>query len=114
LEAFRQQLHDRFGPPPPQVTDLLNTMRLQWLGKAIGFEKISLKKGVLRGYFITNQQSPYFETPVFRQVLGFVQANPRRTNLKEVKNTLRLSIEGVGSINQAIALLGDILEPVGV
>ena len=89
-------------------------MRLQWIGRAIGFEKISLKKGVLRGYFITNQQSPYFETAAFRNVLNFVQANPRRCNLKEVKSTLRLSIDGVSSINQAIELLGEILEPVGV
>ncbi len=114
LLAFEQQLHDRFGPIPRQVNDLLNTIRLQWLGKAIGFEKISLKKGVLRGYFITNQQSAYFETPVFRQVLSFVQANPRRTNLKEVKNTLRLSIDGVRDIDEAMELLGGILEPVGV
>jgi transcription-repair coupling factor (superfamily II helicase) len=109
LSAFQQQLHDRFGPIPTQVNDLLNTMRLQWMGKAIGFEKISLKKGVLRGYFITNQQSPYFETEAFRNVLTFVQANPRRTNLKEVKNTLRLSIEGVQGIDEAVELLSGIL-----
>ena len=114
LEAFEQQLHDRFGPIPPQVSALLNTMRLQWLGKAIGFEKISLKKGVLRGYFLTNQQSAYFESDVFRQVLSFVQGNPRRTNLKEVKNSLRLSIDGVSGIDEAIELLSGILEPVGV
>jgi transcription-repair coupling factor (superfamily II helicase) len=89
-------------------------MRLQWMGKAIGFEKISLKKGVLRGYFITNQQSPYFETATFRNVLTFVQANPRRTNLKEVKNTLRLSIEGVMGITEAVELLGGMLEVIEV
>jgi len=114
LKAFKQQLNDRFGPVPSEVNDLLNTMRLQWMGRAIGFEKISLKKNVLRGYFITNQQSPYFETDAFRQVLAFVQANPRRCNLKEVKNSLRLSIEGVNSINQAVNLLNEIVEPVGV
>jgi transcription-repair coupling factor (superfamily II helicase) len=101
-------------PLTQQVNNLLNTMRLQWLGKSVGFEKISLKKDVLRGYFITNQQSPYFETDAFRQILSFVQANPRRCNLKEVKNTLRLSIEGVNSINQAVNLLSEIVEPVGV
>ena len=83
-------------------------MRLQWLGKTIGFEKISLKKGILRGYFIANQQSAYFETDQFKNVLTFLQANPRRTNLKEVKNTLRLSIEGVQTIDEAVGLLGEI------
>ena len=76
LSAFQQQLHDRFGPIPPQVADLLNTMRLQWLGKVIGFEKISLKKGVLRGYFIANQQSAYFETDQFKQVLILFAGQP--------------------------------------
>jgi transcription-repair coupling factor (superfamily II helicase) len=105
LMAFEKQLTDRFGPVPPQVNDLLNTMRIQWLGKVIGFEKISLKKNVLRGYFISNQQSPYFETDAFRQVLNYVQYNPRRVNMKEVKNTLRISIEGVSTIERAVELL---------
>jgi transcription-repair coupling factor (superfamily II helicase) len=108
LEAFQQKLHDRFGPVPPQVNSLLNTMRLQWLGKAIGFEKISLKKNVLRGYFITNQQSSYFETEAFRNVLDFVKNNPRRTSLKEVKNTLRLGIEGIDSVDEAVSLLSEV------
>jgi len=93
---------------------MLNTVRLQWLGKAIGFEKISLKKNVLRGYFIASQQSPYFETAMFRQVLSFVQSNPRRTNLKEVKSTLRISIDGVNSIDEAVELLDEIAGAVRV
>jgi len=38
----------------------------------------------------------------------------RRTNLKEVKNTLRLSIEGVNSIDQAVLFLSEIAGMVGV
>lgn len=114
LQAFEQQMNDRFGPIPHQVVDMLNTVRLQWLGKTIGFEKISLKKNVLRGYFIASQQSPYFESDAFRRVLTFVQSNPRRTNLKEVKNSLRISIDGVNSIDEAVELLSEIAEPVRV
>jgi transcription-repair coupling factor (superfamily II helicase) len=108
LIAFEKQLTDRFGPVPHQVNDLLNTVRLQWLGKVIGFEKISLKKNVLRGYFISNQQSPYFETEAFRQVLTYVQYNPRKINMKEVKNTLRISFEGVSTIAKAVELLTEL------
>jgi transcription-repair coupling factor (superfamily II helicase) len=108
LRAFQQQLHDRFGPIPPQVNDLLNTMRLQWLGKIIGFEKISLKKNVLRGYFLTNQQSPYFETAAFNNVLTYLQFNHRRANLKEIKGSLRLSMENVHSITDAVSLLQEV------
>ncbi|MGB4774240.1 MAG: transcription-repair coupling factor [Daejeonella sp.] len=111
LEQFRQKLNDRFGAIPEQVRELLNTWRLQWLGKQIGFEKLTLKKNVLRGYFINNQQSSYYETEQFNRVLGFVQAHPRICNLKEVKNTLRLSVEHVGSLDNAIDLLQEIASP---
>src|SRR5690606_13598031 len=73
LEAFRVAMRDRFGPVPHQVEELLNTLRLQWLGKEIGFDKISYKKHVLRGYFSTNPG--YFESDRFGKVLQFVQHN---------------------------------------
>ncbi len=108
LELFSTGMADRFGPIPRQVQELLNTLRLQWLGKALGFEKISYKKQVLRGYFLSNQQSPYFESPEFGRILQFVQANPRRCSLKEVKNTLRLAIEHLRTVEEAIAALREI------
>ncbi len=108
LDNFGRQLADRFGPEPPQVSELMNTLKLQWLGKALGFEKVSLKKNVLRGYFIADQQSSYFESAEFNSILRYAQANPRRCNLKEVKKTLRLAIEGINSLNQAIEVLQDI------
>jgi transcription-repair coupling factor (superfamily II helicase) len=37
-----------------------------------------------------------------------VQANPRRTNLKEVKNTLRLGIEGIDSVDEAVRMLSEV------
>ncbi|GAB3923232.1 transcription-repair coupling factor [Mucilaginibacter myungsuensis] len=111
LQAFKQQLHDRFGPVPRQVNDLLNTMRMQWLGRAVGFEKISLKKNILRGYFIANQQSPYFETDAFKNVLTYLQFNHRRANLKEIKNSLRLSVDQVNSIDDAVAILDELVNP---
>ena len=112
LAQFEQQLIDRFGPIPPPVLELLNTWRLQWLGKIIGFEKISLKKNTLKGYFISNQQSAYFETEQFNRVLQFVQAHPRICNLREVKNSLRLAVEHVGSVESAIDILQEIVIPV--
>jgi transcription-repair coupling factor (superfamily II helicase) len=110
LERFANQLLDRFGALPPQVREMLNTLRLQWLGKQIGFEKISLKKNTLKGYFISNQQSNYFESDQFKKVLQFVQTHPRLGNLKEVKNTLRIAFENIRSIDQAIKILTEITQ----
>src|SRR5690606_21740783 len=105
LDAFKSSLRDRFGPIPRQVEELLNTLRLQWLGKEIGFEKISYKKDVLRGYFATNPG--YFESERFDRVLQFVQQNPTICNLKEVRGSLRIAFEQVPDITQAIRILRD-------
>ncbi|WP_028296453.1 transcription-repair coupling factor [Olivibacter sitiensis] len=105
IDAFRQKLEDRFGPVPQQVDTLLSTLRLQWYGKKIGFEKISYKKNVLRGYFVGQKQSSYFESETFGKVLSFVQRNPSICNLKEVKGSLRIAFERVGSVDEAVGLL---------
>lgn len=108
LAAFEKQLADRFGPVPRQVKELLKTLKLQWLGKEIGFEKVSLKKNTLKGYFVSNQQSPYFESTQFGNVLQFVKANGRRCNLREVKKALRLAVEDVRNLDDAIEVLEQI------
>ncbi|KGE14187.1 transcription-repair coupling factor [Sphingobacterium deserti] len=105
LAGFQKELEDRFGPIPAPVFELFNTLRLQWMGKQIGFEKISYKKNVLKGYFLNNPKSSYFESDQFGKVLAFVQAHPAMSNLKEVKNQLRLALTNVNSIDYALNLL---------
>ncbi len=109
LQAFEKSLEDRFGPVPMQVYELFNTLRLQWLGKQIGFEKISFKKNVLKAYFVNNPKSSYFESDQFGKVLTFVQAHPSISNLKEVKGQLRIAINHVNSIGYALDLLKQII-----
>jgi transcription-repair coupling factor (superfamily II helicase) len=105
LQAFEKELEDRFGPVPAQVFELFNTLRLQWLGKQIGFEKISYKKNTLKGFFVNNPKSSYFESAQFGEVLQFVQTHPSISNLKEVKGQLRLALSNVNSIEYALSLL---------
>ncbi|POY35618.1 transcription-repair coupling factor [Solitalea longa] len=108
LNAFATQLNDRFGPLPRQVKELLNTMRLQWLAKEIGFEKLMVKNKTLRGFFISNQQSPYFESESFTKVLHYVQTHQRNSRLKEGKNTLSITVDNIQHIQQAIDTLNEL------
>lgn len=110
LEAFKKELVDRFGPIPLQVHELLNTLRLQWYGKIIGFEKISFKKNILRCYFVSDKQSPYFESDRFGKVLSYAQQNPTLCNLKEVRGTLRIGFSDVNDIKHAIFILKKLAE----
>ncbi|MBY0244299.1 MAG: transcription-repair coupling factor, partial [Sphingobacteriaceae bacterium] len=105
LLAFEQQIKDRFGPIPQPVKIMFKVLQLQWIGKQLGFEKLSYKKGVVRGYFVTDKQSPFFDSEIFTKILMFAQQHPRLCNLKEIKDTLRIAFENVNTIDEAIELL---------
>lgn len=105
LALFRKQLLDRFGPVPPQVDELIEAMKLQWLAKELGFEKLSLKKNTLRGSFVANQRSDFYESPVFYRILQYVQQNPRGCRMKEGTSSLILTFENISSVPQAINIL---------
>lgn len=109
LLAFEDHLRDRFGPVPVEVKQLLNTIRLRWIAKAFGFEKIILKNNRLKGYFITNQNSPFYQSETFTHILHFIQHNPRKCKMKEDKNKLTLSFENVNNIDDAVEVLEGVL-----
>jgi len=113
LGNFEQELTDRFGALPIQAVDLLDSVRLKWTAKKLGMERLILKRNKLLGYFVSNQQSAYYQSAVFSAVLAFVQQHPRRCTLKEkqTNNGLRLllSFEQVTSVKEALAVLQHIL-----
>ncbi|MGL4596673.1 MAG: transcription-repair coupling factor, partial [Bacteroidia bacterium] len=105
LSRFETMLRDRFGPVPPQVIELIDTVRLRWMAMDIGLERLILKNGKMVGYFIPNQQSAYYQSEAFTRVLKFIQQNPRSAKMKEANSKLTLTFEAVKSIAEAIVAL---------
>ena len=109
LQQFEQKLIDRFGALPKPAISLLNSVRIKWKATAIGLEKVVIKQGKMVGYFISDQQSNFYQTSRFMKVLQFVQQNGNLCKMKEkeTKNGLRLllTFENVKSINKALELL---------
>jgi transcription-repair coupling factor (superfamily II helicase) len=104
LLQYTGELRDRFGEPPPSVQELINSVRLRWLGERSGFEKISLKSSKLRGYFISNNDA-YFNSDVFGKILQYVQSNSRTSKMRDQSGKAMLIIEPVESVDQAIHIL---------
>src|SRR5690606_438585 len=48
LAAFADKLKDRFGPVPAEVRELFEGLKLRWLCKELGFERLILKNRKLR------------------------------------------------------------------
>ena len=99
---FENQLKDRFGTIPPQTIELMNVVRLRWVAIDLGFEKIILKNKKLVVYFINNQESAYYQSPVFSGILNFVQQNPKGIKMKENKDKLTLSFDNIETIQNAL------------
>ena len=60
LLEYEARLIDRFGELPTQAIDLLDSVRLKWFAKNLGLEKIILKQQRMIGYFVSDQQSPFY------------------------------------------------------
>ncbi|HNS16560.1 MAG TPA: transcription-repair coupling factor [Bacteroidales bacterium] len=108
LMQYLERMIDRFGPIPAEVDGLINAVRLRWLAKQAGFEKIILKNNCLVGQFVSNQKSDYYNSDLFSNVLDFVKRNPRSCRLKEKQTRLTLTVEPVNSVFEALELLREI------
>jgi len=109
LQKFTTEVTDRFGPIPPLVNELLEGIRLRWLGQRMGLEKMVLKKGTLIGTFIADQKHPFFEGDGFNAVMRAVQAQPRRFKVYEKAGTLRISVQDVKNVQGAKVALESVV-----
>ncbi len=109
LQGYEKRLTDRFGELPDPAIDLLNSVRIKWIATSIGLEKIILKQHKLIGYFISDQQSAFYQSEGFSKLLRFVQQNSALCKMKE-KNTrnglrLLLTFENIDSVDKALHVL---------
>ena len=113
LQKYETDLIDRFGELPIQAIDLLNSVRIKWIAIAIGLERVIMKQGKLVGYFVTDQESSFYQSPIFSKIIQFVKINPSLVKMKEknTRNGLRLIItfENITTINKALKSLSPIL-----
>ena len=104
LLTFENNLRDRFGPLPIEVSELINVVRMRWAAMKLGFEKITLKNNKMLAYFLSKQDSDYFNSPAFKAVLSYAQKTPKQTALKEQNSKLWLTIENVKTVDEAIVV----------
>ena len=102
LAQFSVRLLDRFGTLPREVKELLISFQLRWLAQELGMERIVIKSQKLVGYFIANPQSTFYETEVFMNLLNTIQTNPHGYRLVQQNEKLRLVIEPVIHIKDAM------------
>ena len=104
LEAYRKRLIDRFGTIPDVAEELIRVVPLRVYGKQLGIEKIMLKQGHMYLYFVSNPDSPYFQSEAFGRILNYVSNHPRRCNFREANGKRSVVISPVASVGDALTI----------
>jgi transcription-repair coupling factor (superfamily II helicase) len=105
LQQFLTALEDRFGTIPDPLYQLAYVVRLRQLAAKLGFERLVLKNGIMLAYFMGDQESPYYKTDTFANILKTITGYPKIIQVKEHKDKLFLKISGVKSVEGAYNLL---------
>lgn len=108
LQAFEQEIADRFGPLPKSVIDLINTVRLRWLAEQAGIERLQLKNGTFKGSFLSAKQGAKWQSDVFAKIIQWIQKNANLAKLTDAKGKLTLTIQHVRNIDTALLILSEI------
>ena len=99
LVAFEQEVHDRFGPLPHEVRSLVQMARVRAQAERLYIEKLTLKNSTLKAYFVTQGNEAFFQSNGFDKILHFVQQNPRRCSMKDIKGKLLVTVNDVKEVS---------------
>ena len=106
IDAFAQELKDRFGRLPKQVHELFNGLRIKWLARPLGFEKVVIKNHKLRCYFVMDPQSPFYDTELFGRLLNLVSGDHTYPiHIKKSRDYLILAVDRIHHLKKVLEIL---------
>ena len=105
IQRFRDRLQDRFGQIPKEALELIRLVTLRRMGRELGIEKIYLKAGRMSLFFVSNPDSPYYESNTFGSILAYAGQNPLTCRLREEGTKRSLLINNVPDVESAINIL---------
>ena len=108
LAAYRTRLIDRFGPVPHVGEELMRVVSLRRIGKNFGCEKIMLKQGRMSLFFVSQNDSPFYQSEEFGRILSYVAQYPRRCQFREQNGKRSMVIADVPTVEAAVSLLKQI------
>ena len=110
IAAFRQRMEDRFGTLPPEGEELLRIVPLRALGRKLGAERLTLKGRRMTLSFVSNVNSPFYQSDTFGRIIQFATTSYSRCKLDESRGHRRMIVNDVPSVECALTTLRRILE----
>ena len=105
FEALSEQLKDRFGALLQPVRELMDVVKLRREAVNLGMEHVKVKNGVMITRFVGDNNSPYFKSNTFLNMLRYVVDNPERFVVKQYNNRLSMTVRKIYSVAEGVAML---------
>lgn len=105
LDLVISEITDRFGPLPSEMQELVKLVQLRWDAEKLGFEKLILKNGTMKAFFLPEDHERYYTSELFGHILAHIQSYPSKYRLKNINKRLILSADHVRTAGEASTLL---------
>lgn len=105
LKIMETEIEDRFGKMPVPVKNIFTAVKCRQLAQRLGFERLILKSKMLRLYFLSEPESPYFESDKFHHILNFIQTQTNQVYLKQQGKQFFLNVKNIQSIDDVYGFL---------
>lgn len=104
---------DRFGPMPEDVLNLFDATRIRSIAVKIGLEKVILKNGLLRLYFVSDKESVFYRSSRFQRLIEYITTFSARVQLKESDKYLSIrymkDVKGIKMVLDLVEELRDFM-----
>jgi transcription-repair coupling factor (superfamily II helicase) len=90
------------------VLELIDVVRLRREAVSLGMEHVKVKNGLLIARFVGDNNSPYFKTDTFLNLLRKVVAQPDRFVVKQYNNRLSMTVRKIYSIAEGVDMLREL------
>ena len=111
VDEFRAELRDRFGAIPEVSEELIKVVPLRFEAKKAGIERLVLKNGQMRAYFVGAENKAYYQSRAFGRVLEWLASNPRDVNFRKAGERNLLVFSGIATVSDALGVLAAITAP---
>lgn len=109
VDAFRERLVDRFGPIPQETQELLRIVPLRRLAARLGAERVFLKGERMTLFFVSNPDSPYYQSQAFGKVIDYMMKYTRRCDLRDQQGKRSMLVKDVPNVETAVSILQEIV-----
>ena len=109
VTEFARRLEDRFGKLPPEGRELLRIVALRRIAKRLGVEKVFLKAGRMTLFFVSNPESPFYQSASFGKSIAYMMQYTRRCDLREKDGRRSMLVKDVPTVEEAVAILQEIV-----